>query len=754
MVVEQLTIKVKDQVTLLIYSMRREKANCIFDADDALANGESRWQLVEGQEYDYELLEGEQPAANWFIEGPDVIFYQNKRCGSRGKIQTGIYVGTLSFQVRNKISGACVPMSLEIRSSKTGYRDDYRKMMNDITQCYTELVMQQGSPVSQTFDVAFDAPQKTLYQKFAFVRSIIDTDNFDESIYKIISSPVRNWTETTSHTHIESVKRVSRSMLKQIVTATDRILVSNAPYGLASLPRKIETISKTDTINTNENQFVKFVLLSFYSFCSTLASKRNATVQLKHEIDGVCDKLANFINNDFFKQISSPSHLNIGSPVLQRKEGYREILQDWLMFDLAAKITWKGGDNVYEAGKKNVAVLYEYWLFFKLKDIVSEVFKVKPEENKNLITLDNDGINLDIKQGKMNVINGKYDTAGRTLNVRFFYNRTFGFTEVIDKPGSWTMPLRPDYTLSIWPGDIKEEKAEEMDLIVHIHFDAKYRLQRINIDGLEDGSHSEQEELDKEKENRQVDIYKRGDLLKMHAYKDAIHRTGGAYVLYPGDKTKKRRGFHEIIPGLGAFCVSPSKEEEQLKVLSDFIRDVVRHFLDRTSQREKIAVANHMIHSISSKPFTEPFPEPRNLESFPDTIPVLVGCYKNKKHFEWICNNQKYNIRLGGLRKGAVEINTPLVNAKYLLLYDFKTKKVVGLFKIMGTSPSIITTEKMKQSGYPNPIKEQLYMVFSISEDSVEPEIKNIDWTNYIVSSNNGAPKLMTFAELFHSMKI
>ena len=111
MVVEQLTIKVKDQVTLLIYSMRREKANCIFDSDDALANGESRWQLVEGQEYDYELLEGEQPAANWFIEGPDVIFYQNKRCGSRGKIQTGIYVGTLSFQARNKISGPCVRMS-------------------------------------------------------------------------------------------------------------------------------------------------------------------------------------------------------------------------------------------------------------------------------------------------------------------------------------------------------------------------------------------------------------------------------------------------------------------------------------------------------------------------------------------------------------------------------------------------------------------------------------------------------------------
>jgi len=46
------------------------------------------------------------------------------------------------------------------------------------------------------------------------------------------------------------------------------------------------------------------------------------------------------------------------------KIGYREVLRVWLMFDLAAKLFWQGGEDVYSGDKKDVAVLYEYWLIF------------------------------------------------------------------------------------------------------------------------------------------------------------------------------------------------------------------------------------------------------------------------------------------------------------------------------------------------------------------------------------------------------
>ena len=69
---------------------------------------------------------------------------------------------------------------------------------------------------------------------------------------------------------------------------------------------------------------------------------------------------------------------------------------------------------------------------------------------------------------------------------------------------------------------IKRSEAEEKEQIVHIHFDAKYKIANINqiIEGNQDD-----EQLNNEKKANLKGIYKNADLLKMHAYKDAIRRT-------------------------------------------------------------------------------------------------------------------------------------------------------------------------------------------------------------------------------------
>lgn len=63
-------------------------------------------------------------------------------------------------------------------------------------------------------------------------------------------------------------------------------------------------------------------------------------------------ELESQLHHTVFKDISRPTILKLNSPVLQRKEGYREVLRVWLMFDLAAKLIWKGGDDIYSGGKK------------------------------------------------------------------------------------------------------------------------------------------------------------------------------------------------------------------------------------------------------------------------------------------------------------------------------------------------------------------------------------------------------------------
>ena len=747
MQVEQFIIPIYPGVKLLVYSSGAPQYVDDFAAD----YGESRWQLLEGKEYEYELVDDSlYEPTDWSLAGPASMVQKNPRHKNRGVISTGIYVGTAHFKALKTGANEGVPVDFEVLSVKTSYRSDYRHMLSDITSYYTDLVMQQGSPVTQKFEVDYDTPQHTLYQKFAFVKSIVEDEQFDEAIHKIISNPVRKWAETTVERHIESVRKLSKSNLRQIVTRNDRVPYSGVIEGLESLPRYLTVSHKTDSIETPENQFVKYVLTSFYGFCSSLGTKKNATPQLRMEIDAVCNILAGYMNGLFFKDVSSPSQLNLGSPVLQRKEGYREILQAWLMFDLAAKLTWNGGDDVYEAGKKNVAVLYEYWLFFKLIECVSEVFNVPAVEKQCLISNDADGINLEIRQGHTKMIHGQTMAGNRRLNISLYYNRTFSHTDDIYSSGSWTMNMRPDYTLSIWPGEMTEADAEREDAIVHIHFDAKYRLNKIIIEDKEIDLEAREKELQNEKEDREIDIYKRGDLLKMHAYKDAIRRTGGAYVLYPGTEKKIRRGFHEIIPGLGAFCIAPGHEDEQVPALKRFLREIVDHFMDRTSQREKIAVVEHEIHSTPPEPFYEMFPEPYGNPIFADAVIVLLGCFKSEEHLQWILENGKYNIRFGGERKGAIELKEPYLNVRYLLLYNMDDLSDIRILKMTKPHPSIVTDKVMAEMDYPNPTPDQMYMVYDVSVDAVEPELKDRPWfIDTLVKDAKGAPVIVTYTNLF-----
>ncbi len=68
-----------------------------------------------------------------------------------------------------------------------------------------------------------------------------------------------------------------------------------------------------------------------------------------------------------------------------------------------------------------------------------------------------DGFELSLRQGKAMTFEGRYEPADgtRPLKAQFTYNKTFGKKGNLETQGSWTVEMRPDYTLSIWPAVIK-----------------------------------------------------------------------------------------------------------------------------------------------------------------------------------------------------------------------------------------------------------------------------------------------------------
>ena len=116
------------------------------------------------------------------------------------------------------------------------------------------------------------------------------------------------------------------------------------------------------------------------------------------------------------------------------------------------------------------------------------------------------------------------------------------------------MEMRPDYTVSVWPSTLTESEANSEAKMAHIHFDAKYKFSR-----------GEDEE-----------VYRREDLHKMHAYKDAIHNTYGAYILYPGEViTIHREQDTKAIPGIGAFPARPREWHRDKENIRQFLIEAI-----------------------------------------------------------------------------------------------------------------------------------------------------------------------------------
>lgn len=715
----------------------------LIEIDDATENGEAPYQIKEGCYYEYKITNG-------FSLKPSEIVSQSKVNDSSGRISPNIYVGTLTIDVLDSEKIKCGEVKLEVQSVKTTYRQDYRHMLEEITEKCTDLLLQHSSPVSQNFEVDFNADANTLYQRFAFIKSILDSEEFNDSVHKILSAPVTKWKESESEKDIRGVKRIGNKALRQITSATNRIdLADNHPLKsiVNSIPAKIRITHKTETVDTPENRFVKHALISFLSFIGEFSNKLNDNNRLKQEAILLEDKLEQFLSHSVFKEISLPTTLPLNSPVLQRKEGYREILRVWLMFDLAAKLVWHGGDDVYSGGKRDVAVLYEYWLFFKLLEIIKEVFKIDSSSIENLIESTRDGLGLKLKQGKFLPIKGVYLAGNRPLNIEFSYNKTFSGGKEYPAGGSWTRNLRPDYTLSVWPFGIEQEQAETEELIVHIHFDAKYKIE--NLKTLFD----ESETLEEEKEEQKKGTYKRADILKMHTYRDAIRRTAGAYVLYPGSETSNKHGFHEILPGLGAFAIRPSRQNNGTADLKKFLNEVVQHFLNRASQREKISLKTYQTYrDKNSNEVNEALPEAYGLNRnlLPDETFVLVGFYEDQDKFDWIQKMKLYNFRTGTDR-GSLPLSSKETNARYLLLHSHGETKTSKLFKLTTKGPKIFSKDDLIKKKYPNPSGE-LYLVYEM-ENEIESEFKKQTWDitkleGFKTGRGSGIPFSVSLTEL------
>ena len=104
------------------------------------------------------------------------------------------------------------------------------------------------------------------YQRFVFVKALIDSKEFDESIQKIISNPSTKWEQELQEKDIRNIKRFTSRNIRELASKPNRVKLDKNIGNLNSIPLKITSPRKIESIDTPENRFVKHAISVFLTF--------------------------------------------------------------------------------------------------------------------------------------------------------------------------------------------------------------------------------------------------------------------------------------------------------------------------------------------------------------------------------------------------------------------------------------------------------------------------------------------------------
>ncbi len=607
-----------------------------------------RVQLLEATEYLYSVrvTSGARAVAT---DKPDV-FDANNATGFEGRLRTGLHTGLLRVLV--SADGAELgAASFEVRSRKLDYVQHYRWMLQDIAEVLAELVMERFAPTAQRFEVDASRDARTLYQRFAFLHALIDSERFDIAMGQILARPHRVWHEELVERRPSQGVPARRDVARQIAQRPDRVPCSTIE-DLPSLPTTISVGRHEETRDTAENRFVKFALTEWRNLALSVARALEAvdekTAPVSRgiaEASGLAERLDLVLSHDLFRRVGNVGFVPFGSQVLQKREGYRDVFRFYLQAESAASLAWEGGEDVYGAGQRNVAALYEYWTFLQIAKLVASICNEQIDP-RDLLVASADGLGIGLRRGSTTAIRGRLRRLGRELALDLRFNQSFAASE---KHASWTVPLRPDVSLSI---------ALERGEVVWVHFDAKYRIEHLREIFAGDTGEPDR---DDERETRA----KRSDIIKMHAYHDAIRRSAGAYVLYPGAENEQCLEYHELLPGVGAFALRPTATgvADGSAAIAQFLDDVLTHVASQFTQHERGRFWSRAVFD-PKKPRGEVGEALRFLDRPPMDATVLVAELGSEAEYDELCEARRLALRVpfGG------PVPTSALGAQYAIL--------------------------------------------------------------------------------------
>ena len=529
--------------------------------------------LLEETEYDLELSGCIESAFDYFnsntLKGENnVVLKLNNFSGNNGsaiyKLLFKGYVGKGKFDVTTK--DGHYEVHFEVRSKKMSYLEDYPKMLEDITEFSTSLLLKVDSPLYNDYSI-YDEASADPYETFLVLDYLFSKLNIISAYRHIRMNCLSEMVQTNERMPLDRCSFIDPGDISWIVESGNVVPMANGPILDSFAPLEVMEREYEECYDIPENRFVKDLILSVQHIVNRLmrpgilvssyAEKRLKSMAF--EIDLIA-------REPWLKDIGQLHEIPYWSLKLQRLEGYRELFIAHHMLSMSLMFRNKDIENLIAGQNKQITLVYEYWCYTKLYSILNECsdnkvkFPFVKDKNKWTVSIKRSGVRFKITR------------YGAPLHVTLYYNKKFNNELEL---ASYSIGLTPDFTLVI--------KTSNKGPRFLIHFDAKYKVKP-----------KKESEIQQDDRNIVIDCWEY-DIYKMHTYRDALMHSWGSYILYPGTK---KITYHKplgdpqwatrdkiLIPSVGAIPLNPQKYNttdgnELSKLISDILYKLSNLFLD------------------------------------------------------------------------------------------------------------------------------------------------------------------------------
>lgn len=520
-----------------------------------------------------------------------------------GELDFGLYVGTAELAVPDE-----TPIYLEVACTKLTYFDDFRRLLSDIVDEYISLVLEIEAPTFSRFAVAEMSDSQVATFLF-LLRHAMEETRLPAAVDRIVLEPRSALVQERRHLPIG----LGRSAPTAATASQIRLdeMVGEGP--LRNLfrgftPRAVPEDVRHETVDTIENRYVKGFLWSLLVRVQDLrdrlhdCSKRVVACQ----VEAWTSQVSEWIRKPMWKEVGDLTYFPSNSQILQKEDAYREVLAADLRLQLGMSLPLSAAELPEESIRgdlRPISLLYEYWCFLFLRSILRGI--CGPEiQYGTLVRRDRSELKVTLKRGsesRQEFRLSECGAEGGTLTL--FYNRRFSRPtgDCSEWDGSYSAALRPDMSILL------EVPSRSAGRYRHwLHFDAKYRLDieqwrtlvQADLNGLSELETELSSDVTRESLRRS---YRTVDLLKAHAYRDALLGSRGSYILFPGADNISEVFVRlpgasadeesPLVPSVGAFQANPGGRDRQAAVLAGFVTRCIQQLVSTTTYQEETGIS-------------------------------------------------------------------------------------------------------------------------------------------------------------------